>query len=143
MTDEQQPEEVVREVEVIDAAGKPEPLRAKPEYTITLTVEGSRLDTVTKKAKLAFGLDLVCVEKVNHLTSRGAQFADAIERIEEAKEDIEGLRDEMQEIMDNTPESLQGGDKYSEREECVQNLDEVIGELENVCGTSIDFPGMY
>jgi hypothetical protein len=141
MTDEQKPEEV-RTSKEFERTGK-EPKRARPEYVITLHIEGSKKETVEKRARLAFGEDFRGIDIVSHLTSRAAQFADAIEQIEEAKQHIEGLRDEMQEILDNTPESLQGGDKYSERETCVQELEDLIGELENVCGTSIDFPGMY
>lgn len=120
-----------------------EPERSKPQYELILTVEGYRIDAVKKKAQEDYGKNLVSVEKINYGASRQDQLADALDQIENAKADIQSLRDEMQNILDNTPDNLKGSDKYSEREECVEALDSLIGDLENIDGSSIEFPGMY
>jgi ElaB/YqjD/DUF883 family membrane-anchored ribosome-binding protein len=98
---------------------------------------------VQKSAERAFGDDLRSVEKVNHAASRQARLEDAMQSIEGAKDEIEELRAEIQDILDNTPENLQGSDKYSEREQCVEALDELLEKLENLDASDIEFPGMY
>ena len=60
------------------------------------------------------------------------ELAKIIDRIEEIKNDIEYVRDEEQEKIDNMPENLQGSEKYSLMEEAVSNLDYALSILEDV-----------
>lgn len=43
--------------------------------------------------------------------------------------DIEGIKDEEQDYLDNLPENLRGGDKASASEEAVNALEEVINSI--------------
>lgn len=54
---------------------------------------------------------------------------DTIEAIENAKIELESIRDEEQECFDNLPESIQ----YGERGDAMQeNIDEIDGEISNL-----------
>ncbi len=53
-------------------------------------------------------------------------------KLDEVKGDIEILRDEGQEYIDNMPESLQGGERASNAENAVRLMDDAINDLENV-----------
>lgn len=46
--------------------------------------------------------------------------------------DVEALRDEEQEYIDNMPESLQSSEKASMAEEAVSNLEEAIERLQEI-----------
>lgn len=102
--------------------------RCKARYTITLTVEGARLEVVTKKAKEAFGSDLTAVEKREVPSSDGARWANAIEEIKNAKSEIEALRDEKQKTVNDPPERLQDTSKH---EECERVFEQVISHLDS------------
>ena len=58
-------------------------------------------------------------------------------KLDNIKGDIELLRDEEQEYIDNMPESLQGGDKASMAENAVSNMDDAINSLDEAV-SSID-----
>jgi uncharacterized protein YgfB (UPF0149 family) len=75
--------------------------------------------------------------------SRSERFQEALATVSIGKADIESLRDELQEWLDNMPENLQGGTKAEELEEAIGSLEEVIEHLEEAEGTEINFPGMY
>ena len=60
------------------------------------------------------------------------ELAKIIDRIEEIKNDIEYVRDGEQEKIDNMPDNLQGSEKCSLMEEAVSNLDDALGQLEDV-----------
>ncbi|NBK25358.1 MAG: hypothetical protein EOM68_25465 [Spirochaetia bacterium] len=52
------------------------------------------------------------------------------EQLDGISTDIEALRDEEQEAMDNMPESLQGSERYEAMESAVSYLDDVLSSLE-------------
>lgn len=52
--------------------------------------------------------------------------------IEEEKSNLESLRDEEQDYMDNMPESMQGGEKYETADAAVNALNDFIDKLEEV-----------
>lgn len=55
--------------------------------------------------------------------------------IEEAKSVAEYLRDQLQEWLDNLPESLQGGEKADALQEAIDQLEEGISKLEDAEGS--------
>jgi hypothetical protein len=122
--------------------GEEEGNRRTPEYLVTLRIKASTLPAVEKKAKAAFGDKLKSVEKVQRGFSRADDLDAAEEHMEAAKEIVGGLKDDMESWRDNTPDSLQGGEKYSEVEECVSNLESLESDLESI-SFEIDFPGMF
>lgn len=74
--------------------------------------------------------------------SRAARFDAAMEKVRDAKSDVEELKSEMENWLENIPDNLQGGDKYSEVEQCIDDLDSIINDLESAESTVPDFPGM-
>lgn len=53
--------------------------------------------------------------------------------LQDCVSDLECVRDEEQEAFDNLPESLQYSEKGELMEECVDNIESVITDLDNVC----------
>ena len=74
--------------------------------------------------------------------SRSQRFSDALSNVAVAREDIDGLREELQNWLDNMPENLQDGEKANQLQEAIDALETVISSLEEAEGESIDFPGM-
>ena len=56
----------------------------------------------------------------------------AIEVIENAKIELESIRDEEQECFDNLPESIQYGERGDEMQENIDDIDSEISNLEDV-----------
>ena len=55
----------------------------------------------------------------------------ACAKLSDARDDIQAILDEEQEAYDNTPESLQGTERYEESEEAISALEgaaETVGE---------------
>ena len=48
------------------------------------------------------------------------------------KEQLEAIRDEEQEYLDNMPENLYGGERYEASETAISNIEDSISELENL-----------
>lgn len=64
-----------------------------------------------------------------------------INKLEDLRLDIENIRDQEQDKNDNTPENLQGSEKYEQREECIgyledasQGVDDIIDNLTMAIG---------
>lgn len=115
------------------------------QYTIKLTVEAGRIDALRKKLASTFPDEAASVEKINRNPSRADRLSEAESSIEDAKSIIEELKDEMQNWYDSLPENLQQGDKASQIEECVNNLESLYDSIDSATGEfgSIEFPGMY
>jgi hypothetical protein len=61
---------------------------------------------------------------------RRTRIEEAVTIMETAKGILGECRDEEQEYMDNMPENMQGGDKYSAAEEAVSSLDSAITDMD-------------
>jgi hypothetical protein len=116
--------------------------RRTPEYLVTLRIKASTLPAIEKKAKAAFGDKLKSVEKVGRGFSRADELDQAKEFVEQAKEIVGELKDDMESWRDNMPDSLQGGGKYSEVEECASHLESLEDELNGI-DFDVNFPGMF
>ena len=57
-----------------------------------------------------------------------------LDDLEKAKEDIESVRDDEQEKLDNMPDSLRDGSRGESIQEGIDNLEEAINHLENAIG---------
>ena len=53
-----------------------------------------------------------------------------IDIIEQAKQDIEILKDEEQKYADDMPENLQSSDKHDKAEQAVSSLEEAINNID-------------
>jgi hypothetical protein len=122
--------------------GEEEGNRRTPEFIARLRIKPSTLPAVTKKAKAAFGDRLKSVEKVGRGFSRADELGQAEELVEQAKEIVGELKDDMENWRDNIPDSLQGGEKYSEVEECAAQLESLESELDGI-DFDVEFPGMF
>ena len=63
---------------------------------------------------------------------------EALAKLSEALEMVEGVRDDEQDSLDNIPENLWGSERYEKSEEAVDNLESVISEIEDCMG-SLDY----
>jgi hypothetical protein len=120
--------------------GEEENNRRTPEYIVTLRIKASTLPTVEKKAKAAFGEKLKSVTKVGRGMSRAAELAEAEELRDQMVEIVGGLKDDMEERRDNTPENFQQGETYETVESCVDELERLEDELKGL-NFDIEFPG--
>ena len=113
-------------------------------YTVKIEVDGTRLESVRKKVKEAFGDEAAAqVAKVKVAASRGDRLVAVGDTVEEARGEVEALRDELQEWHDNLPENLQDGAKASEIDDAIGELDNLVQEMEGLDFSSVSFPGMY
>jgi len=63
--------------------------------------------------------------------ARRKWLSDIYEAIENAKNEIENIREEEQESYDNIPENLNMTDRASTMEENIDNLDYIVSSLED------------
>jgi len=114
---------------------------------ISVTQKGARADIVAQLVKDAIvnkypGATVTVIRK-EPAESRSARFDEAMELISDAKSTGEELKDELQEWKDSLPENLQDGQKASELDEAINQLDSFISSCENVEGESVEFPNMF
>lgn len=71
--------------------------------------------------------------------------------VENCKVEVEELKDELQDWIDNMPENLQAGSKAQELEEAISLLDDLYNSMDEITGSictisedsaNIEFPGM-
>lgn len=60
------------------------------------------------------------------------------EAIGGAQSEIESMRDDEQEKMDNMPESLQGSERHSALEDAISSLEDAMASLEEAKGVAED-----
>lgn len=75
--------------------------------------------------------------------SRATRFDEAIGLVTDAKSQMEELRDELQTWLDNLPENLQSSNKADMLQSAIDELETAINSLEEVEGTTVEFPTMY
>ena len=125
--------------ELLDGYDEDEERENLPAYTVTV-----RAKSITSmKAQLRkFGIEAT-VEKIVRARSRADVLDQAARQVEDAKQTVEELRDELQEWHDGMPENLQSGQKAEELETAISQLEEIISELGNVDFDNVDFPGRF
>lgn len=55
----------------------------------------------------------------------------AVGFLEKAEEIVERVSDDEQDCLDNMPENLQSSEKYERMEDVIDNLDVVMGHIDN------------
>lgn len=113
------------------------------KYRMVLVVDGSRLDTVEKRAKAAFGEDFLVVHKVDPSRSRADRLSDIESDIQSSSTSVEELKDELQDWYDNLPENLQNTGKGEELQDAIDALETLKDELDQIDFSNVSFPGMY
>ena len=113
-------------------------------YKISITVNGNNITTIRKQVLAAFGQDISAqVEKIERATSRNERLSDAEGFVEDAKNTVIELKEEMEEWLSNMPESLKGGFKADEVQEAIDSLETLEQELDDVDFGIVSFPGMF
>lgn len=62
------------------------------------------------------------------------RLADLCDQVEAIKDDVEMIRDDEQEKIDNLPDNLLGSSKENEYKEGIDTLENVISSLEDASG---------
>jgi hypothetical protein len=81
-------------------------------------------------------------EKKPKRKSRRVRFEELMREVEGIALGVGELRDELQEWLDNIPDSLQDGQKASELEEAISALEDVETFLDDAREVDVEFPGM-
>lgn len=63
--------------------------------------------------------------------SQRKQLEELLDKITELQEQVEFIRNEEQEKLDNMPENLQGGERYSQMENAISCLDDAVSHLQS------------
>ena len=76
--------------------------------------------------------------------SRATRLADTLDMTDKIA-DVEQLREELEEWLDNLPENLQSSNKADMLQEAIDNLENIGEELENIqeLQHDVEFPGMF
>lgn len=76
--------------------------------------------------------------------SRATRLADTLDMTEKIA-DVEQLKEELEEWLDNLPENLQSSNKADMLQEAIDNLENIWEELENIqeLQHDVEFPGMF
>lgn len=61
---------------------------------------------------------------------RRKQLEDCIAKLDEVQNEVDCLKDDEQEYYDNMPESLHGGEKGQNAEQCCSLLDEAVSNIQ-------------
>jgi len=63
---------------------------------------------------------------------RRAQIENIVSKLMDLQTEIEELRDTEQEVVDNTPENLQGSERYEIAEAAADNLDSAANSIDEL-----------
>lgn len=74
--------------------------------------------------------------------SRTKRYEAAIETISGARADIEELKEELENWLDNMPENLQQSAKADELQDAIGELEDVLQSIDEAESADIQFPGM-
>jgi hypothetical protein len=130
---------------VIENESVVESKRRLSQYRITATVDARRVSVVEKKLREAFGLQeasIFTVEKDTSPESRADRLAEAAGLVTEALDRIQELQQEMQDWSDSIPENLQDGQKASDVQQTIDDLQDLIDNIEGLDFDNVSFPGM-
>lgn len=62
---------------------------------------------------------------------RRKALSEIVDRLEELRSDLEGIKEEEEEYRDNMPGNLQGSERYDAADAACDNLDSALGTLED------------
>lgn len=69
---------------------------------------------------------------------RRDRLAEEILKLQQARSAMEAVVEEEKISLDNTPDNLTEGERYAEREENAERLEELVGELEELIDALIE-----
>lgn len=116
-------------------------------WTLTVSGKGVRGETVRKlgeKMKEHFGEGVsITLADATPPEGRAERFSAATSLINDARSEIESLRDELQVWKDGLPENLQDGAKAGELDDAISTLEDMVSNLEEQEVQDVTFPGMF
>ena len=115
---------------------------------ISIFGKSLRVDTVEKlvtKALADYPQARLVVERVDPPTTRAARLAEAISHVEDSRDAIQELYDELESWRDSLPEGLAQSQTADALDEAITNLEQTVQGLEDAISAAADvtFPGMY
>ena len=114
---------------------------------ITVDQKGARVDTIEKiieeHIRSKYPQATISVVRKNTPETRQARYDEVMGMLSDAHNELEALRDELQEWYDSIPENLQSGGKADEIQEAIDTLENQISSLEDAEGEEVTFPSMY
>lgn len=130
-----------------------EPRRKLFRLVLTVEFEGTSIAEARQKAAAELKKQAAAISPAEMVfqvvrkgyASRALRLQQAMDRATEAKGDIEGLKEELEEWYGNLPESFQNGDKGEALQEAISQLEQVEQALDEADGAAqdVNFPGMY
>ena len=117
------------------------------QYKISINLKGLTKAALEKVLTAAYPTETYdqspfYIQKVEPATSRSARFSEALGKIEDGLSVMRELQEEMSNWLDTIPENLQGGEKYSQVEEAMYSLEDIVGNVESVEGSDVEFTSM-
>jgi len=113
------------------------------QYKVSMTIDGTRLNSVRKKIEELFPNSFALVVKIEANQSRADRLGEAESSVEDSKSIVSELCEEMQSWFDSIPENLQGGSKADEVQEAIDSLQQISDDLENIDFGNVSFPAMF
>ncbi len=116
------------------------------QFKIIITGKNLRADSIQKKAQyMISGVEgaTVIVTKIEKVESRSDRFNQCLSMINDARCETESLRDELQDWYDNLPENFQNGDKGSQLQDSISELENFMSGCEDLENVSVEFPSMF
>lgn len=123
--------------------------------TITITKKGLRensklVSTIADWAKRYVQLEYpdskddieVDVEMYEPPESRADRLDQAAGLVENAKQIVDDLTEELQNWHDNLPENMQNGEKANQLDEAIGALESLSSDLEGIDFSGVEFPSM-
>lgn len=116
------------------------------QYQITITKKGL---TESQVDKIVTGIvqtlkNVECShKKITVPSTRADRYAAAQALADEARTEIESLKEELETWRDSLPENLQNSSKADDLGTAIDQLETAMNSLDEVADNSVDFPGMY
>lgn len=116
----------------------------QPRFRVTIVVTAANIVSLRKKAAAAFGEEAteVAFRKVKLDASRADRLDKIAADVADAAGTVEELKEELEQWKESLPENLQDGDKASELDEAISQLEDIHQALDGI-EFDVAFPGMY
>ena len=116
-------------------------------WSVNVAGKGIRRASVDKLAKSLreeFGDDaLIVIHDSSPPESRADRLQFALDKVADARAEIEVLKEELEEWLENLPENFADGEKGDALREAIDGLDSMVSDLESIEGNSVDFPSAF
>ena len=117
--------------------------RRPSEYTVSFKAAASNVVSLRKQIVKAFSTCAALEVERETARSRASRLGSAEAQFERVKEEVDNLREEIEEWKNNLPENFQQGEKADQLDTCLDALAQLADSLEQVSGwEDVEFPSM-